>query len=72
MTIKIDKLKPVILQHMYIFNWQYHYISETAVLSLSYTDYASCRGKLIDAYRFLHKEKDMEMGFSWSGNPIGK
>ncbi|EEF51868.1 ap endonuclease, putative [Ricinus communis] len=29
-------------------------------------------GKLIDAYRFLHKEKDMERGFSWSGNPIGK
>ncbi|OAY86028.1 DNA-(apurinic or apyrimidinic site) lyase [Ananas comosus] len=31
-----------------------------------------CRGKLIDAYRYLHKEKDMETGFSWSGNPIGK
>nr|XP_010912903.1 DNA-(apurinic or apyrimidinic site) lyase isoform X1 [Elaeis guineensis] len=30
------------------------------------------QGKLIDAYRFLHKEKDMERGFSWSGNPIGK
>lgn len=30
------------------------------------------RGKLIDAYRFLHKEKDMEGGFSWSGNPVGK
>ncbi|KNA05930.1 hypothetical protein SOVF_185690 [Spinacia oleracea] len=29
-------------------------------------------GKLIDAYRFLHKEKDMECGFSWSGNPVGK
>ncbi|KAD4889053.1 hypothetical protein R6Q59_034057 [Mikania micrantha] len=29
-------------------------------------------GKLIDAYRFLHKEKDMERGFSWSGHPIGK
>ncbi|XP_048443513.1 DNA-(apurinic or apyrimidinic site) endonuclease [Pyrus x bretschneideri] len=29
-------------------------------------------GKLIDAYRHLHKEKDMEHGFSWSGNPIGK
>lgn len=29
-------------------------------------------GKLIDAYRFLHKEKDMECGFSWSGHPIGK
>ncbi|KAG0461117.1 hypothetical protein HPP92_021414 [Vanilla planifolia] len=29
-------------------------------------------GKLIDAYRFLHKEKDMERGFTWSGNPIGK
>lgn len=29
-------------------------------------------GKLIDAYRFLHKEKDMERGFSWSGNPVGK
>ncbi|KAJ6688282.1 DNA-(APURINIC OR APYRIMIDINIC SITE) LYASE [Salix koriyanagi] len=29
-------------------------------------------GKLIDAYRFLHKERDMERGFSWSGNPIGK
>ncbi|GMY15018.1 DNA-(apurinic or apyrimidinic site) lyase [Fagus crenata] len=29
-------------------------------------------GKLIDAYRFQHKEKDMERGFSWSGNPIGK
>ncbi|XP_072950804.1 DNA-(apurinic or apyrimidinic site) endonuclease isoform X1 [Typha angustifolia] len=30
------------------------------------------QGKLIDAYRLLHKEKDMEHGFSWSGNPIGK
>ncbi|KAK7302193.1 hypothetical protein RJT34_13075 [Clitoria ternatea] len=29
-------------------------------------------GKLIDAYRFLHKDQDMERGFSWSGNPIGK
>ncbi|XP_039146240.1 DNA-(apurinic or apyrimidinic site) endonuclease [Dioscorea cayenensis subsp. rotundata] len=29
-------------------------------------------GKLVDAYRFLHKEQDMECGFSWSGNPIGK
>ncbi|GAA0175256.1 hypothetical protein LIER_41879 [Lithospermum erythrorhizon] len=29
-------------------------------------------GKLIDAYRYLHKDKDMEKGFSWSGNPIGK
>ncbi|KAH9776586.1 DNA-(apurinic or apyrimidinic site) endonuclease [Citrus sinensis] len=29
-------------------------------------------GRLIDAYRFLHKEKDMDCGFSWSGNPIGK
>lgn len=29
-------------------------------------------GKLIDAYRHLHKDKDMECGFSWSGNPIGK
>ncbi|KAJ0974644.1 hypothetical protein J5N97_016609 [Dioscorea zingiberensis] len=29
-------------------------------------------GKLEDAYRFLHKEQDMECGFSWSGNPIGK
>lgn len=29
-------------------------------------------GKLVDAYRLLHKEKDMERGFSWSGNPIGK
>ncbi|XP_021762044.1 DNA-(apurinic or apyrimidinic site) lyase-like [Chenopodium quinoa] len=29
-------------------------------------------GKLIDAYRFLHEEKDMECGFSWSGNPVGK
>ncbi|XP_057970423.1 DNA-(apurinic or apyrimidinic site) endonuclease [Malania oleifera] len=29
-------------------------------------------GKLIDAYRLLHKEKNMEGGFSWSGNPIGK
>ncbi|XP_058093826.1 DNA-(apurinic or apyrimidinic site) endonuclease isoform X3 [Magnolia sinica] len=29
-------------------------------------------GKLIDAYRFLHKEQDMEHGFSWSGNPVGK
>ena len=30
------------------------------------------RGKLVDAYRYLHKEKDMERGFSWSGNPVGK
>lgn len=29
-------------------------------------------GRLVDAYRYLHKEKDMESGFSWSGNPIGK
>ncbi|CAA0815338.1 DNA-(apurinic or apyrimidinic site) lyase [Striga hermonthica] len=29
-------------------------------------------GKLVDAYRHLHKDKDMERGFSWSGNPIGK
>ncbi|XP_057534602.1 DNA-(apurinic or apyrimidinic site) endonuclease isoform X1 [Amaranthus tricolor] len=29
-------------------------------------------GNLIDAYRFLHTEKDMECGFSWSGNPVGK
>ncbi|KAI4336264.1 hypothetical protein L6164_014810 [Bauhinia variegata] len=29
-------------------------------------------GKLVDAYRFLHPEKDMERGFSWSGNPVGK
>lgn len=29
-------------------------------------------GKLVDAYRYLHKEKDMERGFSWSGNPVGK
>ncbi|XP_020172166.1 DNA-(apurinic or apyrimidinic site) endonuclease [Aegilops tauschii subsp. strangulata] len=30
------------------------------------------QGKLVDAYRYLHKEKDMECGFSWSGNPVGK
>ncbi|KAH7528296.1 hypothetical protein FEM48_Zijuj05G0057500 [Ziziphus jujuba var. spinosa] len=30
------------------------------------------QGKLIDAYRLLHEEKDTERGFSWSGNPIGK
>jgi len=29
-------------------------------------------GKLVDAYRHLHKEKDMDSGFSWSGHPIGK
>ncbi|KAF6157558.1 hypothetical protein GIB67_004496 [Kingdonia uniflora] len=29
-------------------------------------------GKLIDAYRYLHEEKDADRGFSWSGNPIGK
>ncbi|KAK6148166.1 hypothetical protein DH2020_019078 [Rehmannia glutinosa] len=29
-------------------------------------------GKLVDAYRYLHKDKDMERGFSWSGNPVGK
>ncbi|EOY22352.1 DNAse I-like superfamily protein isoform 1 [Theobroma cacao] len=29
-------------------------------------------GRLVDAYRYLHKEKDMERGFSWSGHPIGK
>ncbi|XP_020235759.1 DNA-(apurinic or apyrimidinic site) lyase isoform X2 [Cajanus cajan] len=31
-------------------------------------------GKLIDAYRFLNKDKDkdMERGFSWSGNPVGR
>ncbi|CAN6328868.1 unnamed protein product [Urochloa humidicola] len=30
------------------------------------------QGKLVDAYRHLHKEKDMDSGFSWSGHPIGK
>ncbi|KAJ1280721.1 hypothetical protein BS78_04G254300 [Paspalum vaginatum] len=30
------------------------------------------QGKLLDAYRNLHKEKDMDGGFSWSGHPIGK
>ncbi|XVF08776.1 hypothetical protein REPUB_Repub07fG0032000 [Reevesia pubescens] len=25
-------------------------------------------GRLVDAYRYLHKEKDMERGFSWSGS----
>ncbi|KAL2482670.1 DNA-(apurinic or apyrimidinic site) lyase [Forsythia ovata] len=29
-------------------------------------------GKLVDAYRYMHKDKDMQCGFSWSGNPIGK
>ncbi|KAL9156220.1 hypothetical protein ABFS82_09G060200 [Erythranthe guttata] len=29
-------------------------------------------GKLMDSYRYLHKDKDMERGFSWSGNPVGK
>ncbi|KAG5067007.1 hypothetical protein JHK86_010738 [Glycine max] len=29
-------------------------------------------GKLVDAYRFLHEDKDMERGFSWSGNPVGR
>ncbi|EPS63669.1 hypothetical protein M569_11112 [Genlisea aurea] len=29
-------------------------------------------GKLLDAYRYLHPDKDMERGFSWSGNPVGK
>lgn len=29
-------------------------------------------GKLVDAYRYLHKDKDMDHGFSWSGNPVGK
>ncbi|KAK4756135.1 hypothetical protein SAY87_009892 [Trapa incisa] len=29
-------------------------------------------GNLIDAYRYLHKDKDMDQGFSWSGNPVGK
>ncbi|AQK41767.1 DNA-(apurinic or apyrimidinic site) lyase [Zea mays] len=34
--------------------------------------YYSSRGKLVDAYRHLHKEKDIDGGFSWSGHPIGK
>ncbi|XP_019160674.1 PREDICTED: DNA-(apurinic or apyrimidinic site) lyase [Ipomoea nil] len=29
-------------------------------------------GKLVDAYRLLNKDTDMECGFSWSGNPVGK
>ncbi|KAG9446333.1 hypothetical protein H6P81_012461 [Aristolochia fimbriata] len=29
-------------------------------------------GKLVDAYRFLHEAQDMDCGFSWSGNPVGK
>ncbi|KAL6518204.1 DNA-(apurinic or apyrimidinic site) endonuclease [Orobanche minor] len=29
-------------------------------------------GKLLDAYRYLHKDKEMDRGFSWSGNPVGK
>ncbi|KAL6641648.1 hypothetical protein ACP70R_019829 [Stipagrostis hirtigluma subsp. patula] len=35
------------------------------------SDQATLR-KLVDAYRHLHKEKDMDCGFSWSGHPIGK
>lgn len=30
------------------------------------------QGKLVDAYRNLHKDKDIDGGFSWSGHPIGK
>ncbi|KAK2648042.1 hypothetical protein Ddye_015531 [Dipteronia dyeriana] len=30
------------------------------------------RGRHLDAYRFLQREKDMDCGFSWPGNPIGK
>ncbi|KMZ61656.1 DNA-(apurinic or apyrimidinic site) lyase, partial [Zostera marina] len=29
-------------------------------------------GRLVDAYRHMHKEQDMESGFSWCGHPIGK
>ncbi|KAF3793666.1 DNA-(apurinic or apyrimidinic site) lyase [Nymphaea thermarum] len=29
-------------------------------------------GRLLDAYRFLHKEQDFNCGFTWSGNPVGK
>lgn len=29
-------------------------------------------GDLIDTYRWLHQQQDMDGGFTWSGNPIGK
>eukprot|EP00249_Psilotum_nudum_P006584 c19905_g1_i1 orf=576-1673(-) len=30
------------------------------------------QGDLVDSYRWLHKEKDMDRGFTWSGHPVGK
>uniref|UniRef100_A0A0D6R9B5 DNA-(apurinic or apyrimidinic site) endonuclease n=1 Tax=Araucaria cunninghamii TaxID=56994 RepID=A0A0D6R9B5_ARACU len=30
------------------------------------------QGKLLDTYRWLHKEQEPECGFTWSGNPVGK
>lgn len=30
------------------------------------------RGRLLDAYRFLHPSQDPQGGFTWSGHPVGK
>ncbi|EFJ05662.1 hypothetical protein SELMODRAFT_187330 [Selaginella moellendorffii] len=30
------------------------------------------RGNLVDTYRHLHEKQDLEAGFTWSGNPVGK
>ncbi|KAG6478637.1 hypothetical protein ZIOFF_062080 [Zingiber officinale] len=46
-------------------------IFENVIRDAESQNYGIPIGKLIDAYRFLHKEKDMEGGFSWSGNPVG-
>jgi len=29
-------------------------------------------GDLVDTYRWLHKQQEMDNGFTWSGNPVGK
>ncbi|GLJ16545.1 hypothetical protein SUGI_0283060 [Cryptomeria japonica] len=30
------------------------------------------QGKLLDTYRWLHKEQETDCGYTWSGNPVGK
>lgn len=30
------------------------------------------QGKLLDTYRWLHKEPEQDCGYTWSGNPVGK
>jgi len=83
-TELIKKLSSTIIESFFFFlsdckaypSFPFTYIFELLIhlfLSLDNWYHGVCfRGKLVDAYRFLHKDKDMEQGFSWSGNPIGR